>query len=459
MPADPTPSPVRMRWIRLRRKTAFETALIAGGLLLFLALLYQMQEFLSPPVVAAAGILLLWPLREQRTVQALLLAGGFLLVFWFLDKLSSVLLPFVVVYLLAYLFDPVVSLLQARYRVPRWASSLGATLLVVGLVVLFIFLLVPSIVSQLETLAGRILDSAGELRTWILTTPLLDELESTGLIDKEQLIAQLNAFVQEKATELANGIPNAAQTLVESIGSLVGVITILSIIPVVLYYMLRDYPVIKDRLERLFPTFGGRRDYLVKAGGIVGNYLRGQLIISAIGAFNVSVALLLFQFPFALLIGLVAGLLNMIPNLGSLITIILGVLVAVIFGDPWYIDVIVVVAVLLGQGLLEQSVLTPNIMSHQVGLHPVLIMLSLFVFGYLMGIFGLLIAVPATALIMMLYKAFRHQFSFELSTYGAAPAPGSTPDGSRETSGPVAAPKDATPVAVNPARRTKPTDA
>jgi predicted PurR-regulated permease PerM len=234
MPADPTPSPVRMRWIRLRRKTAFETALIAGGLLLFLALLYQMQEFLSPPVVAAAGILLLWPLREQRTVQALLLAGGFLLVFWFLDKLSSVLLPFVVVYLLAYLFDPVVSLLQARYRVPRWASSLGATLLVVGLVVLFIFLLVPSIVSQLETLAGRILDSAGELRTWILTTPLLDELESTGLIDKEQLIAQLNAFVQEKATELANGIPNAAQTLVESIGSLVGVITILSIIPVVL---------------------------------------------------------------------------------------------------------------------------------------------------------------------------------------------------------------------------------
>jgi predicted PurR-regulated permease PerM len=146
----------------------------------------------------------------------------------------------------------------------------------------------------------------------------------------------------------------------------------------------------------------------------VGNYLRGQLLISGIAAFNVSVLLLLLDVPFALLIGLVAGLLNLIPNLGALITMILGVMLMFIFGDPWYWDVLKVVAVLLGQGIFESSVLTPKIMSHQVGLHPVLILLSLFVFGYFMGIFGLLIAVPATAILMTIYKTYRDDMTMEL---------------------------------------------
>jgi len=73
-----------------------------------------------------------------------------------------------------------------------------------------------------------------------------------------------------------------------------------------------------------------------------------------------------------------------------------------------------VVIVLLGQNLLEQSILTPNILSHQVGLHPVLILLSLFVFGFFLGIFGLLIAVPTTALLATYYKAYRKELQLDL---------------------------------------------
>ena len=409
------------------RLAAFDTVLIAGGLVLFLVLLYVMQvaegagRFLSPPLVAAAGVILLWPLRHHRAVRALLLSGGFLLIVWLFDNLSGVLVPFAVVYLLAYLFDPVVSYLRRRWRVARWISTLVVTLLVVGLVALFVLLLVPNIIGQVETLGTRLLGSVNELRTWIATTPLLDRLEQSGLVEnlnREQLEREVTTAIRGRLLELTGSLPRATETVFQSLGSIFGLVTTLTITPVLLFYTLKDYPAIERSLIGLFPTFGGRRDYLIQAGGIVGSYLRGQLAISAIAATNVSVALVLFDVPFALLIGLLGGLLNMIPTLGVIITNIIGILIALIFGDPPLVTVVIVVGVLLGQSLLEQSVLTPKILSHQVGLHPVLILLSLFVFGYFMGIFGLFIAVPATALIMTVYKSNQDEMTLDLSNYG-----------------------------------------
>jgi predicted PurR-regulated permease PerM len=396
------------------RLTAFQTALLSGGIILFLVMLYEMRDFLNPPLVAVAAVMLLWPLRKFRTAQAVLIASGFLLFMWFLDELSTILLPFVTVYLLAYLFDPFVTRLNNRFRVPRWVTALVVTLLLVGAFALIIFLLVPSLVNQFEVLARRMIAAFGDLSIWLRTTTMFDRLEETGLINKEKIVAELTQFVNSQASALAASIPTTIQRLLSSINALIGIITVLTVMPVVHFYTLKDYPFIKQRLVELFPTFGGRREYLVQAGGIVGNYLRGQLAISAIAAFNVSVALIILDMPFALLIGILAGILNMIPNLGIILTNIIGILIGLIFGDPWYLDVMKVVFVLFGQQLLEQTVLSPNILSHQVGLHPVLIILALFVFGYFMGWFGLLIAVPTTALFMTFYKSYRDQLSIDL---------------------------------------------
>ncbi|RMF61143.1 MAG: AI-2E family transporter [Bacteroidetes bacterium] len=398
------------------RFSAYEIVLFAGGVALFLALLYQMQDFLNPVLLGAAFLLLLWPLRGHRATRALLLTGGLLVLLWLLNILSGVLIPFVTAYLLAYLCNPVVDYLHTRFRVPRWGSALVVTLLVVGVVALFLLMLVPSIVGQLEALAERILGGVGNLRTWLLNLTLLDQLEATGLIDKSELIRQLTQAVQEQATALASSIPNAARGVVQSLSSIVAVIMVVALVPVLFFYTLKDFPTIRDRLIEIFPTFGGRRDYLLKAGVVVGNYLRGQLTVSAIVATLVSVALVLFDVPFALLIGIMAGVLNMIPNLGIIVTYFIGGLLAFVFGGV--VKLIIVVAVLLGESFLEQSVLSPNILGQRVGLHPVLILLSLFVFGFFMGLFGLLIAVPATALIVAAYQAYREEWTLDLATYG-----------------------------------------
>jgi predicted PurR-regulated permease PerM len=195
-----------------------------------------------------------------------------------------------------------------------------------------------------------------------------------------------------------------------------GIVTLVALVPVLLFYTLRDYPDIQESLTELFPTAGGKRDYLVQAGSIVGQYLRGQLMISSIAAFNVSLLLFLFDVPFWLLIGLMAGLFNFIPQLGAILTMIVGGFVAFVLGG--WIKAAVTLLVLVGQSFLEQSVLTPNILSYQVGLHPLLVLFSLLTFGTFLGIFGLLIAVPLTAILVTAYRAYRDELILELGDYG-----------------------------------------
>ena len=402
------------------RLSTLDATLIAGGLALFLVLLYTMRGFLNPILIGAAGFILLWPVRSQRAVRAILFSGAFLLILWFFDRISTVLLPFGIAYLLAFLFSPLVNLLEQRFRVPRWISSLVATTLIIGVFASIFLLVVPNLVGQLEILGGRMLGGISGLRGWLSDRAILDKLESSGLIEKQQFIALVISAVQEQATALASGIPDAVQQIVRSIGSILGLITVLAIMPVLIFYNVRDFDSISERLREMFPTFGGRRDYLIRASSVVGSYLRGQLIISAIAAFNVSVFLVIFDVPFALLIGLLGGLLNMIPNVGSIITNIIGITLAIVFGDPWFAKAVIVFAVLIGQSLLETSVLTPQILGRQVGLHPIIIILSLFVFGTFLGLLGLFIAVPITALIVTAYKAWREELTQEISDFVAA---------------------------------------
>ncbi len=397
-----------------QRMTPFRIALIAGGVLLFLGMTYQISsDFLGPPLIAFAGMVLLWPLRKIRSVRTLLVAGALMLLLWALKDLAVILIPFATVYLFAYLFDPLVTTLHGRFRIRRGIASFAMTAVLLGVVASFAFLVLPTLLTQFEILFVRLTDTMDDFRAWLQSATLLDNLERVG-VDREQIVRDLTTFLQEQATILATSIPNVLQYVMNSIGTVLGAVALIAVLPVVHYYLLKDFPHIKERLVELFPTLGGRRDYLFQTGEVVGNYLRGQLIICAIAGFNVTVALMILDVPFALVIGIVGGLLNLIPNIGIIVTNVVGIGIGLFFGDPWFIDVLKIVAVLMGQSILEQAVLVPNVMGQQMGLHPVLIILSLFIFAHFMGWIGLLIAVPVTALLMAAYRTYREHIRFEL---------------------------------------------
>lgn len=415
-PPVPTSSAASARSEELRG-TVFEMVILAGGVVLFLVMLYEMhtppqeESFLTPGLVGLAGVVLLWPVRKYKSARALLLSGGLLLLLWTMSKVSRVLIPFGVVYLLAYLLNPLVEHLEHRYRVPRWVPALLATGLVAGLIALFVLVLIPNIASQAQALSDRILETMKSFRAWLEASTTLDTLQEADLLQKQEVIDQIQAMVKEQAAQF----PEVIQKLASSFGSVLGILTLVALIPVIFFYTLRDYPAVQTALVDLFPTAGGQREYLVEAGSIVGRYFRGQLLISTIAAFNVSVLLFLFDIPFWLLIGLLAGLLNLIPQIGAIITMVIGILVTLILGT--WTKAAIVIAVLVGEALLEQSVLTPNILSYQVGIHPLLVLFSLLVFGMALGILGLLIAVPVTTILVTVYRAYREELTLDLSEY------------------------------------------
>ncbi len=402
------------------RATVFQGVLAAGGLATLLVLVIEMRGLLNPLLLGLVGTVLVWPLREHRVVRSLLLAGGLLVFVWLASLLGGVLMPFIVVYLLAYLLDPAVEAAERRWSVPRWATSLALTLLAVGALVAFLVVLVPKIVGNVDALAAGVLANLANVQGWIVESRLVRSLEEAGFVERSELEAQLTSMLPDQVGGLVAQLPAALRVLTQSVSSVLTLVTTVVLVPVLLFYTLKDYPTIERNLVDLFPTVKGRRAYLTKASTIVGSYLRGQLIISAISAFNISVALTLLGVPFALLIGLLGGFLNMIPNVGAILTNVIGIVVALVFGEP--VDALFVLVVLFGQQLLEATVLSPNIMSHQVGLHPVLVILSLLVFGATMGFIGLLIAVPLAALLVTFYQTYREEMTLDLTEYAAPDA-------------------------------------
>ena len=398
----------------------FQGLLLLGALVALLLLLIEVRPVLGPFWAVAAGAILVWPLRKARAGRAVLMAGALVFGAYLLSGLGSVLAPFILAFLLAYLLDPVVAWVQRRWGWPRWAPTAALTLVVVGALAVVGVLLVPALIGQVESLLTAAGAFVVRLPAWLESNETLARLEASGLVDRSALIDEVATFLPAQIQAVAARVPTLVLGLTRQVGVVLGLVTTVALFPVLFFYMLKDFPALQRSLVGYLPRYQGRREYLEHAGHVFGNYLRGQLLISAASAVLVAVPLFLFGVPFSLLLGLMAGLLNMIPNLGSILTYVLGVALMLAFGTMG--DVLIVLGVLAVQAIIEQSLLTPNIMSQSVGLHPVVIMLSLFVCGALFGFLGLLLAVPATALLAASVRAYREALVLDLDADGDADA-------------------------------------
>ncbi|MEM1271246.1 MAG: AI-2E family transporter [Bacteroidota bacterium] len=394
-----------------------ELVLIGGGVVLLVGLLIVLYQvgFLHPFLLALAGGLLLFPVRTVPAVRGLFLAGGSVLLIWIIYELGIILVPFVITLLGAFLLNPVVGWLNERARIPRWASSLGLTLLTFGLLVGSIVIALPALYGQLVTLV-ELTREVGPLLENLAQTDFFRELERVGLINYDAIEQQLTQDLPSRAATVLQGLVRGIPEVFESIGSVLEGVTLFSILPVLFFYMLNDYDRVRAGIVGVLPKVDGRRTYMIHVTRIIGQYTRAMFIVVLIAGLNVSFWCWLLDVPFPFLIGVLAAVLSVIPNLGAILTLIVAVLIAAVFGDPWYIDVALVVAILLGHALIEQSLVTPRIMSDQVGVHPVLVLLALFTFGYFFGLIGLLIAVPATALLQLLYQQYRGALVLEFET-------------------------------------------
>lgn len=317
---------------------------------------------------------------------------------WLLYLLAPVLTPFVAAALLAYIGDPLADRLE-RLKMPRTAAVIAVfllTFLVLGLLVLLVGPLIRSQISALLSALPSIVASVEQ--------DLLPKL--TGLLDVEPgQDVGFSAFLDRYGDMAGSWGSAILKSVSKSGGAVAAAVLSLFLVPILTFYLLRDWDTITDHLGALIPS--QQRATVVQLAKdtdeVLGAFLRGQLLVMLALAFIYSVGLSLVGLKFAVAIGVVSGLVSFVPYLGFVFGIGLAALTVALEPNPLWLMVGVVVTFTVAQ-VLEGSFLTPKLVGDRIGLHPVIIIFAVAAGGQLFGFFGILLALPAAAVLSVMVR-------------------------------------------------------
>lgn len=378
----------------------------------FAVLAVSVRSILSPFVLYILFLYLAWPWLSSSSLAVRLTgAATGLMLLWVADTAGLLLAPFVLAFLLGYVLDPVVDGLQ-RKGLPRAVATSLLALPLLGIVALVVFVLVPAVTSQISQLIGnvpaylRTLESWFDgVRSWIVhlgirginerTVPTLRDIDAQALVQ----------YLQRRQAELASGGLQAVLGLGRGIGAVLSVVGYLVLLPILTYYLLRDWDALGERLAGLVPP-AYRRGVLGFTGEydrLLGRYLRGQVLLAACVGTFIGLGFWIVGFPYALLLGLFAGILNFVPYLGLLASLAAALLIALFNGH--FLGGLFRIGLVFGAEQLMESIVSPRIVGRSVGLHPVWVILALALFSFFFGFVGLLLAVPAAVLLKLVLSA------------------------------------------------------
>jgi predicted PurR-regulated permease PerM len=346
--------------------------------------------------------------RRVRGLQYLWVAGAVLVIAALLHWLGAVLTPFLVAAILAYFGSPAVTWAERR-RIPRTLGTLLVMLVILVLLLGLLFVLIPLLHSEITQAVRRLPQLVAELNTRV--APWLHDTLGVELQLDMATVRQLISENIESAETLSLKVLSSLKTG----GTVVlGILINLALIPVVMFYLLRDWNRIVDRVDDLLPRrwLPRVRKIAHEIDKVLAEFLRGQLSVMGVLAVYYAVGLSIAGLQFALPIGILTGLLVFIPYVGFGLGLILGTLAALLqwSGLPGFLAVVAVYGV--GQ-LLENYVLVPWLVGDRIGLHPLAVIFALLAFGELFGFAGVLLALPVSAALLV---GLRHVRAAYLAT-------------------------------------------
>lgn len=348
------------------------------------------------------------PFTFDRVVRILIGLTIIVLLFLLLTRLSSVLLPFLVAWLLAYLLQPIVTFFQHKLKFKSRLLSIIATLfLFFGVIIGIVWILAPIVSSEIQKLS-------------LLTISYTQNLDVNSFLPVawqyqiKHYLSHLNFQNLLKDQNIMDGIKKLAPQLWDFInGSLDFVLGFAVVIIVFLYliFILLDYEKISAGWFSIIPPkfkpLITEIIYDLESG--MNRYFRGQALIATIVGVLFAVGFSIIGLPLAIVMGLLIGLLTMVPYLKAIAIIpclILGLLQSVETGQSFVSVLLGIAIVFVVMQSLEDMVLVPKIMGKVTGLNPAVILLSLSVWGSLMGMVGMIIALPMTTLMISYYKRY-----------------------------------------------------
>jgi predicted PurR-regulated permease PerM len=328
---------------------------------------------------------------------------------------------------IAFILNPVVNFFQRRH-VPRFAGAAFAYLGVVAGLVLIGLLLAPLVSHQSQQLSEQWPELRSDVERWV--NDMSRRSKQNDWIVEVPSIKEIQKSFKNDNTSLADRV-----TQVRAIGRRVFHVALIVVLaPVIAFYLLVDLPHLGRMAESLVPVRARPEATHVarRLNRAIGGYFRGQLLVALIVGVMVSIGLAIIGLPFWLIIGMIAGVFNMIPLIGPWVGAVPGVVIALTTAD--FKTALLVVAVMAGAQQIDNHFITPKVMQRAVSLHPTVVILALLAGGTVGGFFGLLLAVPVAATIKIVGGHLWHTYvlgePFD-AIGGDAPdddAPGGEPD-------------------------------
>lgn len=341
-------------------------------------------------------------------IRAVILGAIIIGVLMLLKRLSGVLLPFFLAWLIAYLIYPLVSFFQHKLRLKNRIISIFCALLTLSVIgSIAFYLLVPPMIQEFLRVKDLLIEYFSTTHTASNVPTTLSEFirQNIDLHILEQMFSQENILDALKVT-----VPKLWALISESINLLFGFFTVFLILLYIVFILL-DYESISEGWTHLMP-----KKYRKTVTGILNDvkdgmnrYFRGQALVALCVGILFSIGFLIIDFPLAIGLGLFIGALNMVPYLqiiGFVPTIMLAILKAADTGDNFWFIIASAAAVFIVVQIIQDGYLVPRIMGKITGLNPAIILLSLSIWGSLMGMLGMIIALPLTTLMLSYYQRY-----------------------------------------------------
>ena len=379
-------------------ETYVERIVALAGVVVFAAFLYSIREILTPFVGFVALAVFYFTMRERPAAKPIFVVGLTLMAIWVYQQLAGVLGPFLFSIAMAYLLNPLVSWLE-KHRLKRTLASLLVLLVFMLVLATLGIFLVPQLIQEIGDLIDQTVTALPQVKAWIQNT--IVTLLARFPIDIQKLenalLEDLPGKLQAVLGTVLRGALNFTATTSAVLGQLLNVI----LIPVLTFYFLNDGQKLWEQFVlRLFPE--ERRATIQSkvqiADELMSGFLRSQLTVMVIVGIMTGIGMTLVGVPYALFVGLMTGLLNIIPYLGLFISLILTLVVALFTANPIATMIKAAIVFAIVQGV-EGSVISPKIVGQKVGLHPMIVILSVLVGAQFFGFWGLLLAVPVAAII------------------------------------------------------------
>lgn len=343
-----------------------------------------------------------------RFLRIVLMLTGIGIAYAILNSLSGVLLPFFVAWLIAYLLYPLVTFIQYKLRFKYRALSIASAMLAVVIAIAgILMLIVPSMIGEFATFKSSAIAFFGEQAKNPTIPPAIAEYireygNRQGIVQLLQSdgVMELTRQAWQKAQHLLLGTFNIVAQLIASF-----------IVLLYIFFILMDYELLADEWKQVLPVKW--RDFATRLSDDLtdgmSQYFRGQALVALCVGILFAIGFIIIDFPIAIGFGLFIGVLNLVPYL-QIASIppmaLLALMKAANTGDNFWIILFSALAVLCIVQAIQDFVLVPRIMGKRMNLHPAIILLSLSVWGKLLGVLGMIIALPFTTLLIGYVKRY-----------------------------------------------------